>query len=73
MSEKFHRSSLTPEPFSDAQIDFLRSVGVRVVKLTTNLRSNQSVFNDRADLAEGRIRQLRNMIKLAAELLKETP
>jgi hypothetical protein len=49
------KSNLTPELFSPAQIDFLRDLGVRV----EYLGSNQSVFNDRADLAEGRIRALR--------------
>ena len=54
------RSSLTPELFSPAQIDFLASIGVRVAPyLNRNGTSNQSVFNDRADRAEGRIRALR--------------
>ena len=49
------KPSLTPELFSQAQIDFLRNIGVRV----EYCGSNQSVFNDRADRAEGRIRALR--------------
>jgi hypothetical protein len=46
------KSSLTPELFSQAQIDFLRCIGVRVVYCG----SNQSVFNDAADFANGRVR-----------------
>lgn len=53
--EEKMKSSLTPEIFSPAQIEFLRRLGVRV----EYLGSNQSVFNDRADRAEGRIRALR--------------
>lgn len=49
------RSSLAPELFSPAQIEFLSCLGVRV----EYLGSNQSVFNDRADRAEGRIQALR--------------
>jgi len=46
------KSSLTPELFSPVQINFLQSIGVRVVYCG----SNQSVFNDAADFANGRVR-----------------
>ena len=46
------KSSLTLELFSQAQIDFLRRIGVRV----EYYGSNQSVFNDAANFADGRVR-----------------
>ena len=51
------RSSLTPELFSPAQIDFLRCLGVRVEAYTNRDGTmNQSVFNDAANFADGRVR-----------------
>lgn len=50
------RSSLTPELFSPVQIEFLRRLGVRV----EYIGSNQSVFNDAANFAEGRVRMFRD-------------
>ena len=57
------RSSLTPELFTPAQVEFLRSLGVRVEPYTNRDGSaNQSVFNDRADVAEGKLRHLRDAL-----------
>ena len=47
------------EQFSQAQIDFLRYIGVRV----KYCGSSQAVFNDAADLANSRIRILTDGLK----------
>ena len=53
------RSSLTPELFSPAQIEFLRRLGVRV----EYCGSNQSAFNDAANFAEGRVRMFHDGLR----------
>ena len=52
-------TNLTPEPFSQAQIDFLRCIGVRVICVG----SSQSVFNDAADFADERALILRDGLR----------
>lgn len=53
------RSNMTPELFSPAQVEFLRRLGVRV----EYLGSNQSVFNDAANFADGRVRMFTDGLK----------
>lgn len=69
------KSSLTPELFSPAQIDFLRYVGVRVEKYTSrDGTEHQSVFNDTANFAEGRARRLvEGMAKLLSQDAAKPP
>jgi len=53
------KSNLIPELFSQAQIDYLRKIGVRV----EYYGSSQSVFNDAANIAIGRVRMFSDGIR----------